>query len=133
MSDTNVEQNVNQSQDQSQAQSQSQAQGQFGFPLIHLRVLPVGAQVATATNQNVVVGNTGAVTTGPQSANAVNVGGFRLGIPRVVGSSLHTSTAADGTITSVLTVPGVTVTVVTPPGGTPEVTVVPDTPVAPAA
>jgi hypothetical protein len=131
MSDLHVDQTVNQAQ--AQSQSQQQEQGQLGFPLVHLSVLPIGGQLASATNQNVIVGNIGAVSTGPQNANAVNVGGFRLGIPRVVGSSLHTSTAADGTVTSVLKVPGVTVTVVTPPGGTPEVTVVPDTPVAPAA
>jgi len=53
------------------------------------------------------------------------VGGVALGVPRVSGASLTTTTATDGTTTSVLTVPNVTVTIVTPQGGVPAVTVTP--------
>lgn len=56
-------------QNQNQLQFQAQAQG-IGF-LQHC-LNDVG-QVAKATNQNVLVGNTGAVTTGAQTANPTNV------------------------------------------------------------
>jgi hypothetical protein len=55
-------------------------------------------QLAVAKNQNVITGNTGIVTTGPQTATAVNVGGT---------SSRHTNaflqlTATATSITSVV-------------------------------
>lgn len=56
-------------QNQNQLQFQAQAQG-IGF-LQHC-LNDVG-QVAKATNQNVLVGNTGATATGPQTANPTNV------------------------------------------------------------
>lgn len=69
--EVNVSQTVNQAQAQNQAQQQQQQQfqilGQISAALAGL------TQVAHATNQNVIAGNTGAVTTGPQSANPVNV------------------------------------------------------------
>lgn len=67
----NVTQTVNQNQLQLQAQAQQQQQ------LILLSQIASGlanvAQVAHATNSNVIAGNTGAVTTGTQTANPVNV------------------------------------------------------------
>jgi hypothetical protein len=66
-----ITQTVNQAQAQSQAQQQQQQQllilSQIGQSLAGL------TQIAHATNQNVIAGNTGAVSTGPQSANPVNV------------------------------------------------------------
>jgi hypothetical protein len=124
----NVEQNVNQAQAQNQEQQQAQEQG--FFPALRNSVEGfigrVPSQVAIARNQNVVVGNTGAVATGPQNATPVNVGGVSLGIPHITGSSLRTTTASDGTVTTVLTVPGVTLTIVTAPDGIPSVTVTPN-------
>ena len=68
--EVNVTQQVNQVQAQAQAQQQQQQQ------LILLNTIAghlVGLQNAVATNSNLIVGNTGAVATGPQTANPVNV------------------------------------------------------------
>lgn len=66
----NVTQQVNQVQAQAQAQQQQQQQ------LVLLNTIAghlVGLQNAVATNSNMIIGNTGAVGTGPQTANPVNV------------------------------------------------------------
>jgi len=69
--EVNVSQVVNQSQ--AQAQAQQQQQQQF-LVLSNIASSLAGlTQLAHATNQNVIAGNTGAVTTGAQSANPVNV------------------------------------------------------------
>lgn len=68
--EVNVTQTVNQNQMQMQAQAQQQQQA------ILLNTLcnhVVGLQNAVATNSNMIIGNTGAVGTGPQTANPVNV------------------------------------------------------------
>jgi len=69
--EVNVNQTVNQAQAQNQAQQQQQQQfqilGQIASSLNGL------TQIAHATNQNVIAGNAGAVTTGAQAANPVNV------------------------------------------------------------
>lgn len=68
--EVNVSQVVNQVQAQAQAQTQQQQQ------LILLSQIAAGfqgLQNAVATNSNLIVGNTGAVATGPQTANPVNV------------------------------------------------------------
>ncbi len=68
--EVNVSQVVNQVQAQSQAQQQQQQQ------LILLSQIAAGfqgLQNAVATNSNLIVGNTGGVATGPQTANPVNV------------------------------------------------------------
>lgn len=58
---------------QSQAQAQQQQQQQ-GFLLTELCNTVRGlVQIAHATNSNVIAGNTGAVVTGPQTANPTNV------------------------------------------------------------
>lgn len=58
-----------QAQGQQQQQQQQILQGVQGlFPLLHGLT-----QIAHATNGNVIAGNTGAVTTGAQTANPVNV------------------------------------------------------------
>jgi hypothetical protein len=66
-----ITQTVNQAQAQAQAQQQQQQQ------LILLSQICQGlanvTQIAHATNSNVIAGNTGAVTTGAQTANPVNV------------------------------------------------------------
>jgi hypothetical protein len=66
-----LQQTVNQAQNQNQAQQQQQQQfqilGQIAASLNGL------TQIAHATNQNVIAGNTGAVTTGAQTASPVNV------------------------------------------------------------
>ena len=41
--------------------------------LNHLCTVVAGLQSAVATNSNMIIGNTGAVGTGPQTANPVNV------------------------------------------------------------
>lgn len=69
-SEINVTQTVNQNQAQVQAQAQQQQQAILLATLID-RVN--GLQNAVATNSNLIVGNTGAVATGPQTANPVNV------------------------------------------------------------
>ncbi len=68
--EVNVTQTVNQNQLQLQAQQQQQQQ-----LLILSQVASAlnGLQNAVATNSNLIVGNTGAVATGPQTANPVNV------------------------------------------------------------
>gem|GEM_PF-2605180 len=71
--EVNVTQTVAQNQLQAQAQTQSQQQ------LILLSQIAAGlgnlTQIAHATNSNIIAGNTGAVTTGTQTANPVNVKG----------------------------------------------------------
>lgn len=67
----NVSQTVNQVQAQSQAQQQQQQQ--FAILSNIAASLSGLTQIAHATNQNVIAGNAGAVTTGAQSANPVNV------------------------------------------------------------
>jgi hypothetical protein len=66
-----ITQTVNQAQAQAQQQQQQQQQ------LILLSQLVTGlanvTQIAHATNSNVIAGNTGAVTTGTQTASPVNV------------------------------------------------------------
>jgi hypothetical protein len=66
-----ITQNVN--QNQAQAQQQQQQQQQFLLLSNIASSLNGLTQIAHATNQNVIAGNTGAVTTGAQSANPVNV------------------------------------------------------------
>lgn len=68
--EVNVTQTVAQNQVQLQAQQQQQQQA---IILAQLCSAIQGLQVATATNSNLIVGNTGATTTGPQTANPVNV------------------------------------------------------------
>lgn len=68
--EVNVTQTVNQNQMQLQAQQQQQQQ------LLLLNSIAghlVGLQNAVATNSNMIIGNTGAVGTGTQTANPVNV------------------------------------------------------------
>jgi len=69
--EVNVTQSVNQNQIQLQQQQQQQQQ------LILLSQIATGlanvTQIAHATNSNIIAGNTGAVTTGTQTANPVNV------------------------------------------------------------
>jgi len=69
--EVNVTQTVNQNQMQLQSQQQQQQQ------LILLSQIAAGlanvTQIAHATNSNIIAGNAGAVTTGPQTANPVNV------------------------------------------------------------
>lgn len=65
-----VTQTVNQNQMQMQAQQQQQQLVNTVNGLCHL----VGSlQSAVATNSNMIIGNTGAVATGPNTANPVNV------------------------------------------------------------
>lgn len=69
--EVNVTQNVNQQQVQLQQQQQQQAiVSTLGFLCNEIAQVK---QVARATNENVIVGNTGAVATGPQTANPTNV------------------------------------------------------------
>jgi len=68
--EVNVTQTVNQNQMQLQAQQQQQQQA---ILLNQLLYAVGGLQNAVATNSNLIVGNTGAVATGPQTANPVNV------------------------------------------------------------
>lgn len=68
--EVNVTQTVNQVQAQAQAQQQSQQQILLLNQLCaHFATL----QNAVATNSNLIVGNTGAVATGPQTSSPVNV------------------------------------------------------------
>lgn len=69
-SEIRVTQNVN----QAQAQQQQQQIVNDRFARIE-SILNHVVQVAHATNSNVIAGNTGAVTTGTQTANPVNVNG----------------------------------------------------------
>lgn len=66
----NVTQTV--TQNQLQMQQQQQAQQQL-LVLGQIANLMGGLQNAVATNSNLIVGNSGAVATGPQTANPVNV------------------------------------------------------------
>lgn len=69
-----VEVNVTQTVNQVQAQAQAQQQQQQQLLLLNnLCNLMGGLQNAVATNSNMIIGNTGAVGTGPQTANPVNV------------------------------------------------------------
>lgn len=68
--EVNVTQTVNQNQMQLQAQQQQQ---QIMLNLGQLAAVVGNLQNAVATNSNLIVGNTGAVGTGPQTANPVNV------------------------------------------------------------
>lgn len=68
--EVNVTQTVNQNQLQLQAQQQQQQQALL---LATLCDRLNGLQNAVATNSNLIVGNTGATTTGAQTANPVNV------------------------------------------------------------
>lgn len=68
--EVNVTQTVNQNQLQLQAQQQQQQQA---ILLSNLCAVVNGLQNAVATNSNMIIGNTGAVGTGPQTANPVNV------------------------------------------------------------
>lgn len=67
--------NVTQTVNQNQAQIQAQAQQQQQFLITNnlLQAILSQAQVAQATNQSLIIGNTGAVASGPQTANPVNV------------------------------------------------------------
>lgn len=69
--EVNVTQNVN--QNQAQLQQQQQQQQQFLVTNNLLQAILCQAQVAQATNQNLIIGNTGAVHGGAQTANPVNV------------------------------------------------------------
>jgi len=66
----NVTQTVNQNQAQVQTQQQQQQQALI---LNNIWSRLDGMQQAIATNSNMIIGNTGAVGTGPQTANPVNV------------------------------------------------------------
>lgn len=68
--EVNVTQTVNQAQAQAQAQQQQQQQA---IVLDRLCTHVLGLQTAVATNSNLIIGNTGATTTGAQTANPVNV------------------------------------------------------------
>lgn len=68
--EVNVSQVVNQSQAQAQAQAQQQ-QLITGFNQLCGHVM--GLQNAVATNSNLIIGNTGATTTGAQTSSPVNV------------------------------------------------------------
>lgn len=68
--EVNVTQTV--AQNQAQAQMQNQVQQQ-AILLSNVVQMLAGLQNAVATNSNLIVGNTGAVATGPQTANPVNV------------------------------------------------------------
>ena len=68
--EVNVSQVVNQAQAQAQQQQQQQ---QIVFTLANLAAQFGTLQNAVATNSNLIIGNTGATTTGAQTANPVNV------------------------------------------------------------
>lgn len=68
--EVNVTQTVNQNQMQLQAQAQQQQLVNTVNGLCHIIG---GLQNAVATNSNMIIGNTGAVATGPNTANPVNV------------------------------------------------------------
>jgi len=67
-----VEITMTNNQNQLQLQAQAQAQANAVNSLLGC-VHQLAAQVARATNSNVIVGNTGASTTGAQTANPTNV------------------------------------------------------------
>lgn len=66
-----IEVNVTQNQNQLQLQAQAQLQAQTTNAL--LQQLITQSQVAQATNQSLIIGNTGGVRSGDQTANPVNV------------------------------------------------------------
>lgn len=66
----NVTTTVNTNQQQAQLQAQRQ---EFSLNTLMNCVSQLAGQVARATNSNVIVGNTGASTTGAQTANPTNV------------------------------------------------------------
>lgn len=68
--EVNVTQTVNQNNQQMQFQAQQQQQA---ILLNNLLMAVGGLQSAVATNTNMVIGNTGAVATGTQTANPINV------------------------------------------------------------
>lgn len=70
-----VEVNVTQSVNQNQNQLQTQAQQQQQFLITNnlLNQLLSQAQIAQATNQSLIIGNSGDVRGGPQTANPTNV------------------------------------------------------------
>ena len=70
-----VEVNVTQTVAQNQVQLQQQQQQQQQFLITNnlLQAILSQAQIAQATNQQLIIGNTGAVAGGPQTANPVNV------------------------------------------------------------
>ncbi len=68
--EVNVTQSVNQNQMQLQAQQQQQQQAVLNAQIVSALH---GLQVATATNQQLIIGNSGITTGGPQTANPVNV------------------------------------------------------------
>ncbi len=70
-----VEVNVTQQVTQNQAQLQAQAQQQQQFQVTSnlLQAILSQAQIAQATNQSLIIGNTGAVVGGAQNANPTNV------------------------------------------------------------
>lgn len=70
-----TEVNVTQTVNQNQAQLQAQAQQQQQFLITNnlLQAILSQAQVAQATNQSLIIGNTGAVAGGNQAANPTNV------------------------------------------------------------
>lgn len=63
---------VNQTVNQAQAQQQQQQQFEARFARLEA-ILGNVVQIAHATNQNIIAGNSGAVATGPQTANPTNV------------------------------------------------------------
>ena len=69
--EVNVTQNV--AQNQAQAQQQFQQQQQFLTTNNLLQAILSQAQIAQATNQSLVIGNTGYASAGAQTANPVNV------------------------------------------------------------
>lgn len=69
--EVNVTQTVN--QNQAQLQQQTQQQQQFLITNNLLQAILSQAQVAQATNQSLIIGNSGAVNGGNQAANPVNV------------------------------------------------------------
>lgn len=69
--EVNVTQNVN--QNQAQLQTQAQQQQQFLITNGLLQQILSQAQIAQATNQSLIIGNTGGVLSGPQNANPTNV------------------------------------------------------------
>lgn len=64
---------VNVSQVVTQAQAQAQQQAQFSALFSAVQQVCGELQVARATNANLIIGNTGATTTGAQTASPINV------------------------------------------------------------
>lgn len=68
--EVNVTQSVTQNQNQLQMQQQQQQQAIY---LNNIATVLAGLQNAVATNNSMIIGNTGAVTSGAQTANPINV------------------------------------------------------------